>query len=177
MWADFRGIEGVPLPEQATIVEVIGGPSDAARIAVGVSTFTKDQGYPIYYTSGKQNQAISAQVASIYNGVPNIPMVKFGYHAVVMKGYRWTEYGDDLRPLAEGIHFNDPLDGSSNYTSVGDWKYIWFTSLDGIYWPIVFGSGYYDYQSQGDDGLREFHRRGGSMYGDDPDEDPPPIRV
>jgi len=178
MWADFRGIKDTPLPDQDEIAEVTGWPSNADLIALAVSQFTRDQGYPVYYTSGNRDRAISAQVASIQDGVPSIPMVKFGRHSVIMKGYRWTEY-EDLRPRADGIWFNDPADGSGNYVSVGDWKYSFFTSWDGIYWPVVFGSAFYEYQSQGDDGLREFHLRHGTIYGEDPEggEDPPPLMI
>lgn len=179
MWADFRGISGTPTPEQDVIVEVTGVYTNTHLIALAVTEFTRDLGSPRYYTSSKVNQAIAAQVASISDGIPSIPIVQDGFHAVIMKGYRWSEWVD-FRPLAEGIHFNDPLTGSSEYTSVGDWKYFWFTSMDGMNWAVVFGSAYYEYEDQGREGLNEFHSRDGIIYGEDPgdgDEDPPPIIV
>ncbi len=175
MWANYQSL----YPEQEDIADLIGWHgSDPYRIAQGITQFTSDTGYSRYYSSKQKDMAIASQVASISDRIPNIPIVLNGTHAVIMKGYRWSEY-EDFRPLAEGIYFNDPNDGLSKYVSVGDWKYSWFTPMDGINCAVVHGAGYYSYEDQGREGLREFHERDGIIYGEDPEggEDPPPIIV
>lgn len=173
MWGYYDGKS----PVQEDIADYIGNYfSDPYWIAQGVTQFTNTTGYPRYWASWNQDVAISAEVASAADGVPSIPIVNAGTHAVIMKGYKWTETEWGV-PRADGIHFNDPLLGS-RYRSAAEWKEDWFTLWDGTNYAVVLGAKASEYESDGEAGFNEFLERGGTYYGAPKDgEDPPPIEV
>jgi len=159
MWAYYDGL----YPEQDDIASFIGWTvSNIYNIAAGVGYFTNSPGYPVEYGSSEYEQdlAMSAQVASIKEKIPSISIINHGTHAIIAKGFDWTD--TSLGPRADGICIHDPWLGPNFYHTAGNWKHWFFTDYYGHH-LIVLGDSYYLYQ--GESGYIEFLNQGGTYYG------------
>lgn len=162
MWAYYE----MNHPTQEEIAQYVGwSGSNVYAIADGVTQFTSKTGFAKFYnnTSDQQDVAVSAQVAAIRSGVPSISIVDYGYHAVIVIGFEWTNMPDG-RPRADFITFNDPLLSDSSRVGAWTWKQnrFWPNSISNKYEIVLTNHSYVD---DGYEGHQEFKVRGGTYYG------------
>lgn len=159
MWAYYDGRD----PSQDDVASFIGWTiSNVWAIADGVTYFTNSTGYPRLFGSSQYQQdlAMSTQVASVEDDVPSISIVDGGTHAVIIKGFDWTD--TSTGPRADGVSFHDPWRGPNWYQTAGEWKHAWFTAYNGEH-LIVLGA--FRYVSEGESGYANFLNQGGTYYG------------
>ncbi len=164
MWAWYEGSTYLTQDQIAPVTGWYG--ATVYTIANGVTRFTSGNGFAALYnnTYDQQDAAVSAQIASIKNGVPSISIVHDGFHSVIVIGFQWTELSDGT-PRADYVKFNDPARTRSLKVAAWYWKneYFFPNLASGKYEIVLTNHSYID---EGYEGHQEFKARGGTYYGD-----------
>jgi Papain-like cysteine protease AvrRpt2 len=168
MWAHYDNLQTITQSQIAAYVGIDPNAcsgTDPYELLYAVGAYTLSYGWmenKVLTELGVQGDMIASAIEGICHSVPSIFPLDFCSHAVIARGFEWTE-NTDGKPLAIRVIFNDPADGRRRDVNASAFMLRYDPDPNTFhYWVIL---GWEDFVWGGINGHDIFVMLGGTYYG------------